>query len=206
MKKLVFNTLLFFSLIFSSVLHAKDFGTYGDVYPVKEPSFIESLQSKIKEMVDNGEWEKHKKKYIDETMGAFKRPAGHELPHATTSSSRLYDPSIVLQMDIQLADGKYLARRGDYINPLEQTNMNNPIAMIDGDDEKQVAWAIKMREKEPKTKIILVNGNWYDLSVKHKFQFFFDQTGEFINRLDIKKTPSYISQQGLRLKIDEVAL
>lgn len=185
---------------------AKDFGTYGQTYPVAEMNFIQAIQSKLQVMVDNGEWETYKQKYIQETMEGFKRPKGAELPHATASKTRLVDPSIILEMDIQMPDGKYIARKGDFINPLKQMGLSHPMAFIDGDDPKQVAWAIKMREKNPKTFIILVSGNWYELSIKHKFQFWFDQTGEFINRLDIQKTPSYVTQQDLRLKVDEVAL
>ena len=186
---------------------AKDFGTFGDTYPLIEINFIEAIQKKMQAMVDNGEWETYKQKYIKETMDGFKRPKGTELPHATVSRTRFVDPSVILEMDIQLPDGRYLARKGDYINPLKQMGISHPMAFIDGDDSKQVEWAIQMRAKEPKTFIILVNGNWYELSVKHKFQFWFDQTGEFINRLDIQKTPSYVTQQdALRLKVDEIGL
>lgn len=194
------------SLCASNSSFAKDFGTYGDTYPVVEMNFIEAIQGKLQAMIDSGEWETFKKKYIEETMNGFKRPKGADLPHATANRTRLVDPSIILEMDIQMPNGKYIARKGDYINPLKQMGISHPLAFIDGDNPKQVEWAVKMREKNPKTFIVLVNGNWYDLSVKHKFQFWFDQTGEFINRLDIQKTPSYVIQQDLRLKVDEIAL
>lgn len=194
------------SFSFSHTVLAKDFGTYGDTYPVAEINFIEAIQGKLQGMIDSGEWETFKQKYIQETMEGFKRPKGTELPHAKSNKTRLVDPSIILEMDIQMPDGKYIARKGDYINPLKQMGISHPMAFIDGDDPKQVEWAVKLREKNPKTFIILVSGNWYDLSVKHKFQFWFDQTGEFINRLDIQKTPSYVTQQEMRLKVDEIAL
>lgn len=194
------------SFSLSNSILAKDFGTYGDTYPVAEINFIEAIQGKLQGMIDSGEWETFKKKYIQETMEGFKRPKGTELPHAKSNRTRLVDPSIILEMDIQMPDGKYIARKGDYINPLKQMGISHPMAFIDGDDPKQVEWAVKLREKNPKTFIILVSGNWYDLSVKHKFQFWFDQTGEFINRLDIQKTPSYVTQQEMRLKVDEIAL
>lgn len=205
-KNTIFSIVVCTSLLFGNVAIAKDFGTYGQTYPVVEVNFIQAIQAKLQKMVDSGEWETFKQKYIHDTMEGFKRPKGNELPHVTSSRTRFVDPSIILEMDIQMPDGKYIARKGDYINPLKQMGMSHPMAFIDGDDPKQVEWAIQMRGENPKTFIILVSGNWYDLSVKHKFQFWFDQTGEFINRLDIQKTPSYVTQQDLRLKVDEIAL
>ena len=186
--------------------YAKDFGTYGTTYPVKEKSFIVAIKEKLQAMMDSGEWDEHKNKYIEETMNGLKRPRGNQLPYATATKTRFVDPSIIMEMDIKLPDGSYLARKGDYINPLKNMGLSHPMAFIDGDNPKQVEWALKMREQEPKTFIILVNGNWYDLSIKHKLQVWFDQGGAFIKRLDIQKTPSYVTQQDLRLKVDEVAL
>lgn len=206
-KKVVSLSLVIcMGLCVTNASFAKDFGTYGETYPVTEMNFIEAIQSKLQAMIDSGEWETFKEKYVQETMDGFKRPKGTDIPHATANKTRMVDPSIILEMDIQMPDGKYIARKGDYINPLKQMGISHPIAFIDGDEPKQVEWALKMREKNPKTFIILVKGNWYDLSVKNKFQFWFDQTGEFVNRLDIQKTPSYVTQQDLRLKVDEIAL
>lgn len=185
---------------------AKNLGVYGETYPVVEVSFIEALQAKIQKMVDNGDWETYKQKYIKDTMDGFKRPKGFDLPHAVTSRTRYFDPSIILEMDMRLPDGNYLARKGDYINPLKNQNMSSPLIFIDGDNEKQVKWAIQKRLENPKAYIVLVKGNWYELSVKNKTKFWFDQTGEFINRMGIERTPSFVSQDNLRLKIDEVGL
>lgn len=205
--KKTFKLLAIAAFIFlSSAPHAKNLGIYGDTYPVVEMSFIEAMQAKIQKLVDSGEWDKYKDKYIKETMDGFKRPKGHDLPHAVTSQTRYVDPSIIMETDIRLPDGNYLARKGDYINPLKNTNMSSPLIFIDGDDEKQVLWALEKRSENPKAYIVLVKGNWYELSVKHKTKFWFDQTGEFINRMDIQRTPSYVSQADLRLKVDEVGL
>lgn len=206
MKKTLLSIGLCMATLVGSPSFAKDFGTYGDTYPVQEKNFIEAIQAKLQTMVDSGEWDEFKQKYIKETMDGLKRPKGHELPNATANRSRLVDPSIILEMDIRLPDGNYLARKGDYINPLKQMGLSHPMAFIDGDNPKQVEWAKKMREQNPKTFIIMVKGNWYELSIKHKFQFWFDQTGEFINRLDIQKIPSYVQQEDLRLRVDEIAL
>lgn len=190
----------------SGVAMSKNLGTFGETTPVVEVSFIEAIQAKTKEMVDSGEWDRHKEKFTKETLKGLKRPKGMQLPHVVTTLTRYIDPSVILEIDIKLPDGSYLARKGDRINPLEQMNVSKSMAFIDGDDEKQVAWALQKLKTNPATVIILVNGNWYDLSVKNKTKFWFDQTGEFVNRLDVQRVPCFISQDGLRMKIDEVAL
>ncbi|MCK4083829.1 hypothetical protein HCY52_08365 [Acinetobacter radioresistens] len=205
-KKIAVLIALIGGIGFSSNLMAKSLGIYGETYPVVEVSFIEALQAKIQKMVDNGDWEKYKQKYIKDTMDGFKRPKGFDLPHAVSSQTRYFDPSIILEMDMRLPDGTYLARKGDYINPLKNQNMSSPLIFIDGDEEKQVKWALQKRLENPRAYIVLVKGNWYELSVKNKTKFWFDQTGEFINRMGIERTPSYVSQDNLRLRIDEVGL
>lgn len=203
-KSLLFATVIFATS--STNLLAKNLGTYGDTYPVIEVSFIEALKAKMQKMVDSGDWEAYKQKYIKETMDGLKRPRGHDLPHAVTSQTRYVDPAIILNIDMKLQDGTYLARKGDYINPLKHQNLTKPLIFIDGDDDKQVKWALQKRAENPKAFIILVKGNWYELSVKNKTKFWFDQTGEFINRLDIQHTPSYVTQENLRLRVDEIGL
>lgn len=205
-NRLVLVASILGAVSFSANVSAKNLGVYGETYPVVEINFIEALQAKIQKMVDNGDWETYKKKYIKETLDGFKRPKGFQLPHALTTQTRYFDPSIILEMDMQLPDGSFLARKGDYINPLKNQNMSSPLIFIDGDNEKQVQWALKKRLENPKAYIVLVNGNWYELSVKNKTKFWFDQTGEFINRMGIERTPSYVSQDNLRLRIDEVGL
>ncbi|WP_436659792.1 type-F conjugative transfer system protein TraW [Acinetobacter sp. P1(2025)] len=205
MKASLFKFVCILLVALSSVVHAKNFGTFGETYPVKEVSFIEAIQKKMQALVDNGEWDKYRKEYTEKTLDGLKRPKGTQLPHVLTTQTRYVDPSIILEMDIKLPDGKYLARRGDRINPLKQSNMSRPIAFIDGDEPKQVAWALAEHKKNPRVTIMLVNGSWYELSVKNKTKFWFDQTGEFINRFDIKRTPSLVTQDGLRLRVDEVA-
>lgn len=205
-NRLVLVASILGAVSFSANVSAKNLGVYGETYPVVEINFIEALQAKIQKMVDNGDWETYKKKYIKETLDGFKRPKGFQLPHALTTQTRYFDPSIILEMDMRLPDGSFLARKGDYINPLKNQNMSSPLIFIDGDNEKQVQWALKKRLENPKAYIVLVNGNWYELSVKNKTKFWFDQTGEFINRMGIERTPSYVSQDNLRLRIDEVGL
>lgn len=190
----------------SAIAQGQDLGTRGETFPIVEKNMIEAMQERVKELVDSGEWDVYQKKFTTETIDKIKAPRGIELPHVTTELVRMVDPSVMLNIDIQLPDGKYVARQGDMINPLKQMNLNHDIAFIDGRDEKQINWAIEQRKKNPKTLVLLVTGNWYELSVKHKMKFWFDQTGEFVNRMDIQRTPSLVSQNKLSLKVHEIVL
>ncbi|KJV72931.1 conjugal transfer protein TraC [Orientia tsutsugamushi] len=64
--------------------------------------------------------------------------------------------------------------KGDRSRQLEMINWGEPLILIDGDDEDQVAWA-----KSRPGKIVLVNGNPIELSNLLGLHVFFDQLGFF---------------------------
>ena len=77
------------------------------------------------------------------------------------------------------------------------------LIFIDGRDEAQLAFALG--RPSPKT-IILTGGNPQALMETHGHRMYFDQKGVLTRRFGLTALPSVISQDGLRLRIDEVVV
>lgn len=194
------------SFLVSTNAVAGDFGTYGQTYPVKEKSTIEAIQAKFQSMMDNGEWDKHVDEYKQKTLASITEPKSKNLPHVITNKTRYFDPSIQVVEDIPLPDGRFLARKGDLINPLDQLGLSKDILFIDVTDEKQVLWAVAQKKENPSIIPIVTKGNWYKAMEKHGVKFYFDQMGHLTDRFDIQRVPSKVSQEGRKLKIEEISL
>ena len=74
----------------------------------------------------------------------------------------LHDPTAVLERDIIDHKGHVLKKKGATYNPLLQRKILTQLIFIEGNDTEQVAWALK----QPRSKIVLVNGSPIDLEEK----------------------------------------
>lgn len=194
------------SFCVSTTAISGDFGEYGQTYPVKEKSTIEAIQAKFKTMMDNGEWDKHVAEYKEKTLDSIRNPKSKDLPKVISNNTRYFDPTTEVVDDIPLPDGKFLARRGDKINPLEQLGLSKDILFFDASDERQLLWAVQIKKENPNTIAIATKGNWFKAMEKHGVRFYFDQMGHLTDRFDIQRVPSKVSQDGKRLKIEEISL
>ena len=118
-----------------------------------------------------------------------------------------YDPTFVLEEEVHDHDGKIIHPKGTKINPLDKTSFSNVLIFIDGDDVTQVEYALQQYHSlNNKAKIILTSGSPIELQRKNKIWIYFDQAGMLTTKLGIKHVPSIVTQDGLKLKITEVAL
>ncbi len=131
---------------------------------------------------------------------SIKRPKPVEgIKNAETYQSRLYDPTITVSQDLKDHQGNVFARKGEKINPLDYRSFGKPFLFINGDEPKQVAWALKQ-----KGKIVLIQGAPLELEKQHQITFFFDQGGVLTKKFGITQVPSRVSQQEKGLLIEEI--
>ena len=114
-----------------------------------------------------------------------------------------YDPTITLPQDLKDHEGRVFARKGDTANPLQITPLTKLMLFIDGEDGRQVKWAL---HQSLKSKIILVKGSPLKLEETHGYRFYFDQLGLLTKKLGITQVPAKVSQEGHQLKIEEVQI
>ncbi len=194
----------FFSLSFLMVtsLSAKDLGCHGEVFKIKEESLLEVIKARLLKMQENGTITTYQKQLAAHAKQKALNPEPVKGITKTTSPRVFYyDPTITLSQDLKDHGGRIFARRGDRANPLQITPLTKWMLFIDGEDEHQVKWAL---HQHLKSKVILVKGNPLKLEETHGHLFYFDQLGLLTKKLGITQVPAKVSQEGSRLKIEEL--
>lgn len=186
--------ILLVALIFCSNAFASDYGVLGKTYPIKETDLIEAMKKRMADKVRSGEFKKEIDKLKQRSQQYVARPSGVVLPVARQYSAVKVDVQYRLPNDIKDSNGRVLYRQGTVINPLEVYPIRQGFCFIDGDDKRQVGWAKKACS--PANKIVLINGNYLDVSKQTGLRIYFDQQQKLINRFNITAVPTVIRQSG----------
>jgi len=188
----------------SSPLMAKDFGTQGTLSIIEEHDPIALIQKKLRGMIERGELEAHNLELQKKTRASVERPKPVEGLAKTQEAKVFYvDPTYVVPEDLKDHTGKVFAPKGSKINPLETVSLSQTLLFFDGDDEDQKAFAEAKHRSDP-VKLILVKGEPLSLSEELKSFVYFDQAGTLTKKLGIVHVPALVTQEGLRLRIEEV--
>ncbi len=200
------RTLLWILLCMANSAMSADLGVVGPTYEIAEPDLIEAIQTRLKQMAKSGELTRKQNEYRDKVVGSIEQPkavAGVK----TTQIPRTYflDPSWTVDRDIRNAEGVLLFARGLKINPLDYVSFRRKLMFFDGRDRRQVAFAERaLKGAAGNGKPILVGGEPLKLMRAWKRTVFYDQGGALVRRLGIQQVPAIVSQDGKRLRIDEV--
>ena len=188
----------------SMPVSAKDLGVWGEVWPIEEPDLLTQVETALKDLEESGELAR-----MNEDARSRARERLEEPPRvpgiapATEPRTWLYDPAIVVQEDILGPGGALIAAAGTRIEPLAHRPLTQTLLFIDGTRAVEVNWALA---QVAPTRIILLSGRPFDLARAHGRAFYFDQGGTLAERFGLKATPARLRQEGLKLRIDEVAL
>ena len=86
-------------------------------------------------------------------------------------------------------------------------SLSKRLLFFDARDQRQVARARELiASYGGKVKPILTGGSYLDLMKAWRVAVYFDQQGSLARRLGTRQVPALVSQEGQRLRIDEVAL
>lgn len=185
--------------------HARDFGVVGHSYNIIEQDIIEY----IKEKLFHKDLEVLNKEMQEKVKVRISRPepvAG--ITDARENREYYYDPTFILGEDIRDHKGQLIHAKGTEINPLSKVPLGKVLIFINADNEKQVEYAFtEYKAHNEKAKIILTSGSPAKLQKEHNdVWIYFDQFGALTKKLGIKAVPAIVKQEGMKLKISEVAL
>jgi conjugal transfer pilus assembly protein TraW len=185
---------------------AQDLGVIGPVYPIAEPSLLEVILAKLREAEATGALAKlHREARTGITHGIENPAPIAKITKTSKARSFYFDPSIVVTAAITDADGKVLIAPGTRVNPLDTVAMSKQLLFIDARDAAQVGRAKALvDERGGKVKVILTGGSYLELMRRWKRPVFFDQQGQLTDKLGIRHVPSLVTQEGKRLRIDEL--
>jgi conjugal transfer pilus assembly protein TraW len=198
--------LLFISAYFAcATVFARDLGVVGDVYDILEEDLLKTIEDRYNGMKQTGEWGRLQTTWQKQVVSYADRPTPVSGVSVTQAArSFMFDPTITLSRDILDASGQVVAPVGTVVNPLSKMSLHKTLLFIDADDDRQLAWAMKIdKQLEGRTKWILVKGSVSAASNKIQRPVYFDQGGKIVSHFHIEHVPAKLYQEELHIKIEE---
>lgn len=204
----LYQRLLMLLLMLPSLSFAIDLGTIGPAYPIQEPHLLDFIRKRLQEKERSGELKKLEEQARTRAIDMVRYPmpvAG--IKAAETARTFYYDPTFTLDRNVLDDRGNLLFSAGMRKNPLEVISLSKHLLFFDARDKRQV---IRARELiafyNGRVKPILVGGSYLDLMKAWRTPVYYDQQGALTRRFGIKQVPAIVSQEGLRLRVDELVL
>ncbi len=199
------------ALAVCSLAQATDLGVIGPVYPIAEPHLLDFIRQRLQEKERSGELKKLEEQARARGTDAVTHPkpvAG--IKPAETARTFYFDPTFTLDRNVFDDKGNLLFAAGTQKNPLEVVALSKHLLFFDARDKRQVTRARELiafyRGRKVSMKPILVGGSYLDLMKSWRTPVYYDQQGLLTRRLGITQVPAIVSQDGLRLRIDELVL
>ncbi|WP_374384270.1 type-F conjugative transfer system protein TraW [Thermomonas sp.] len=187
---------------------AANLGTIGPTYPVAEKNLLDVIMARLRAKEASGELKRHEQEARDRAAYAVNNPRPVDgLRRAQAARTFYFDPTFTLQSNVVDSTGAVLFPAGTRKNPLEVVSLSKHLLFFDARDPGQVTRARELIEHyQGKVKPILVGGSYLDLMKRWNKPVFYDQEGALVRKFGIAAVPAIVSQEGQRLRIDEVPL
>lgn len=187
---------------------AMELGVIGPTYEISEPHLLQMIEERLREKERSGELQRLVEQARDRGIESVKHPPPVAGLHPTETARTYYvDPSFTLDRNILGPQGELLFAAGTRKNPLEVVSLSRYLLFFDARDPRQVGRARQlMASYQGRVKPILVGGSYLELMKSWRIPIYYDQHGLLTRRLGINHVPALVSQEGLRLRIDELEL
>ena len=209
MKRLIVVPSLLFALLLAAPgARAIDLGVIGPTYEISEPHLLQMIEQRLREKERSGELGRLEAQARERGIATVKNPPPVTGLRATDTVRTFYfDPSFRLDRNILGPQGELLFAAGTRKNPLEVVSLSRHLLFFDARDPRQVSTARQLIALyQGRVKPILVGGSYLDLMQSWHVLVYYDQQGLLPRRLGITQVPALVSQDGLRLRIDELAV
>lgn len=185
---------------------ASDLGVVGPIYEIAERDLIEVMKERFRRLEQTGEMRKLEDRYKAKVVEAVERP--RPIPGITpTQTARTYfvDPTWTLDRNVVDEKGQVLFPAGTRVNPLDYAPLSQILLFFDQRERSQVAFAKKfLTDAKARVKPILVGGEPLKLMRQWKREVFYDQGGVLSRKFLLQQVPALITQDGNRLRVDEI--
>lgn len=185
-----------------------DLGTLGPTYDISEPHLLSMIEQRLREKERSGEIARLQEDSKARGIAGVKNPAPIAGLRGTKTARTFYfDPSFTLDHNLLGPKGELLFPAGTRKNPLEIVSLSRHLLFFDARDRRQVSRAQALIARyQGRVKPILTGGSYLDLMKAWRVPVYYDQQGLLTRRLGIRQVPALVSQEGLRLRIDELAV
>ena len=187
---------------------AMDLGVIGPTYEISEPHLLQMIEQRLREKERSGELGRLEAEARKRGIATVKNPPPVTgLRPTDTVRTFYFDPSFTLDRNLHGPQGELLFAAGTRKNPLEVVSLSRHLLFFDARDPRQVGRARQLIALyQGRVKPILVGGSYLDLMQSWHVPVYYDQQGLLTRRLGITQVPALVSQDGLRLRIDELAV
>lgn len=187
---------------------SSDLGVIGPTYAISEPHLLEDIQQKLRDKQRSGELQRLMEDARRRGIATVRNPPPVDGLQATRQARSFYvDPSFALERNVSDARGLLLFAAGTRKNPLEVVSLSKRLLFFDARDRRQLNQAQQLiRQHGAGLKLILTGGSYLELMKAWQVRVYYDQQGTLTRRLGIRQVPALVSQEGLRLRVDELAL
>ena len=193
-------------LLISGCALANDLGVVGPTYEIAERDLIEVMKDKFRRMEKSGELARVQDNYKQRVIDAVEKPRPvHGISSTETVRTFYVDSTWTLDRNVVDEQGKLLFPVGTRVNPLDYAPLTQFLLFFDQREKAQVAFAMRFIEQsKARVKPILVGGEPLKLMRQWKREVFYDQGGVLSRKFLLKQSPAIVSQEGNRLRIDEI--
>lgn len=192
----------------ASWAYATDLGVIGPTYEISEPHLLKMIEQRLREKERTGELQRLEEEAKTRGVEAVTNPQPVAGIRTTQTTRTFYmDPSFTLDRNILDAQGRLLFPAGTRKNPLEIVSLSKHLLFFDARDGRQVSRARElMATYQGRVKPILTGGSYLDLMKSWRIPVYYDQQGLLTRRFGIHQVPALVSQEGQRLRIDELEI
>lgn len=188
-------------------LTGENLGVVGKTYEIEETDLLAHIQMELEAMQRDGRLAEQQQLMRKRVKASVERPPGRALPRARESRVFHHDPSITTEEDLLDHAGNLIYPAGTTVNPLQYTSLTTPLVFFDADDSEQRSWVRELLGDAPDRYVVLLTrGPVIELMQQWQVRLYFDQHGRYTDQLGITALPAVVRQEGLTLRIDEVAL
>ena len=210
MKRCIVSAPLVLGLMLGATggARAMDLGVIGPTYEISEPHLLQMIEQRLREKERSGELGRLEAAARERGIATVKNPPPVTGLRATETVRTFYfDPSFTLDRNVLGPQGELLFAAGTRKNPLEVVSLSRHLLFFDARNPRQVGRARQLIALyQGRVKPILVGGSYLDLMQSWHVPVYYDQQGLLTRRLGITQVPALVSQEGLRLRIDELAV
>ncbi len=186
---------------------ALNLGVQGSVYEIGEQNALIWIMEKLRLMEMNGEIAAQNQKLKNQALATLERPTSTHLKCTQQARTFEKDLTITVFADIKDANGTIIHKAGTRINPLENVWSAKSLIFFDGDDVKQLNWALQeYKNKKRRTKLVLIKGAPLELMRRYDIPFYFDQAGKLSQYFELEQVPAIVRQKKDKLIISEIKL
>lgn len=193
-------------LVGGAPTHALDAGVIGPTYEIAESHLLRFIEQRLRDKAASGELQRLEQEARARGIAIVRKPPPVSgLVTTQAKRSFYFDPTYVLDRNVSDAQGRLMFAAGTRVNPLDVVSLSRRLFFFDARDPRQVAQARSlMKRYDGNLKPILTGGSYLDLMQAWRSPVYYDQQGLLTKRLGIRQVPALVSQEGKRLRIDEL--